>query len=184
MARKAIVVLAQGFEEIEAVTPIDILRRANLDVEVVGLDALEVTGSHGLTFRADRLLADAEDADAVILPGGLPGAENLAASARLAAVLRAQLAAGRLVAAICASPAFVLAPLGLLDGRRATCYPGCQDRFADTTVYAPDADVVIDASVVTSRGPATAFAFGLALARRLAGPEVAAQLARAMLHAQ
>ena len=84
MPSKAIVVLAQGFEEIEAATPIDILRRANLDVEAVGLDALEVTGAHGLTFRADRLLADAEDADAVILPGGLPGAENLAASARLA----------------------------------------------------------------------------------------------------
>lgn len=181
MAKKAIVVLAKGFEEIEAVTPIDILRRAEVHVEVVGLDAHEVTGAHGVTFRTDRLLADTEDADAIVLPGGLPGAENLAASDTLAAVLRAQLAAGRIVAAICASPAFVLAPLGLLDGKRATCYPGCQDRFADTTTYVAD-DVVIDGNVITSRGPGTAFPFGLALARLLAGPDVADQLAQAMLH--
>ena len=181
MPSKAIIVLAEGFEEIEAVTPADILRRAEVDVDLVGLDATEVTGAHGIVFRADRLLAHSENADAVILPGGLPGADNLAASETLAAVLKAQAAAGKLIAAICATPAFVLAPHGLLDGKRATCYPGCEERFGPTTTCVT-ADVVEDGNILTSRGPGTAFAFGLALARRLAGAHAADQLAATMLH--
>jgi 4-methyl-5(b-hydroxyethyl)-thiazole monophosphate biosynthesis len=177
----AIVVLAEGFEEIEAITTVDILRRAAVDVDVVGLDALEVTGSHGVPCKADRLLADTEDADAVVLPGGLPGADNLAASHKLAGVLTAQAASGRLVAAICASPGCVLAPLGLLDGRQATCYPGFQDRFPDSATYVVE-DVVKDGNILTSRGPGTAFPFGLALARELAGERIADELARGMLH--
>lgn len=183
MARKAIVVLAEGFEEIEAVTPIDVLRRADVDVEVVGLEAQAVTGAHGVTFQADRVLSDTEDVDAVILPGGLPGADNLAASAKLAAVIQAQVAAGKLVAAICATPAWVLPQLGLLDGKRATCYPGCQDKFGSTTTYVTD-DVVKDGCVLTSRGPGTAFDFALALARELAGAAKADELAQAMLYAK
>ena len=178
---QAIVVLAEGFEEIEAVTPVDILRRAGVEVEMVGLEAEEVTGAHGVTFRADRLLHDTEDVDAVILPGGLPGADNLAASGKLAAVLKAQRTAGRLIAAICATPACVLAKHGLLDGKRATCYPGFEGRFGGNTEYAVG-DVVKDGNIMTSRGPGTAFAFGLALARELAGPESADALADAMLH--
>lgn len=181
MAKKAIVVLAQGFEEIEAVTPVDILRRAGVGVELVGLDALEVTGSHGVTLKADRLLGESESVDAIILPGGLPGAENLAASPKLGALLQAQAKAHKIVAALCASPAYVLAPLGILDGKRATCYPGCESRFGPRTTYV-EKSVVRDGSVVTSRGPATAFAFGLALVQELADYETADELARKMLH--
>lgn len=180
MAKTATVVLAEGFEEIEAVTPIDILRRAGVEVEIVGLEAEEVTGAHGITFQVDRVLGETEAPDAIILPGGLPGAENLAASDKLAGVLEAQAAAGKLVAAICASPAWVLAPLGLLDGRRATCYPGCEERFGESTTCLSD-DVVKDGNIVTSRGPGTAFAFGLALARELAGDAAADELAQRML---
>ena len=181
MAKRAIVVLAEGFEEIEAVAPTDILRRAGVEVELVWLEAAAVTGAHGVTFVADRVLGDAEDADAVVLPGGLPGAEHLAASDKLAAVLKAQAAAGKLVAAICASPAWVLALLGLLDGRRATCYPGCEERFGESTTCLSD-DVVKDGNIVTSRGPVTAFAFGLALARELAGDAAADELAQRILY--
>lgn len=180
---KAIVVLAEGFEEIEAVTPVDILRRAGVEVELVGLDAPEVTGAHGVTFKADRVLQECEDAGAVILPGGLPGADNLAASDKLAGVLKAQCESGKLVAAICASPACVLAGLGIIDGKRATCYPGFEGRFSADTEYVVE-DVVKDGNVITSRGPGTAFAFGLALARELAGPDAADQLAEGMLHAR
>ena len=181
MAKRAIVVLAEGFEEIEAVTPVDVLRRAGVEVELVGLDSLAVTGAHGVTFQADRLLGESEEADAIVLPGGLPGAEHLAASERLGRVLKAQAQARRLVGAICASPAYVLAPLGLLDGRRATCYPGTEERFGPRTTYV-EKSVVKALPVITSRGPGTALAFGLALCQELAGCEKADELAGAMLH--
>lgn len=183
MAGKAIVVLAEGFEEIEAVTPVDILRRAGVDVALVGLDSLDVTGAHGIVVRADRLLGDTEDDEekAIILPGGLPGAVNLAASEKLGRILQAQAHAGRIVAAICASPAYVLAPLGILDGRRATCYPGCEERFGPTTTLV-EKSVVVDGNILTSRGPGTAFAFGIALARVLADYETADEVEQAMLH--
>ena len=180
MAAKAIIVFAEGFEEIEAVTPADILRRAGVKVELVGLDASEVTGAHGVTFRMDRVLGDQEETDAVVLPGGMPGAENLAASEKLAGVLKTQAAAGRVVAAICASPGLVFAPRGILDGKRATCYPGFETHFGPTTECKTDA-VVTDGKVITSRGPGTAFAFGLALAAELVGGETAEQLGRDMV---
>ena len=135
MAKTAIIVLAEGFEEIEAVTPADVLRRAGVEVELVGLDAETVTGAHGITFEADRVLGEFEEVDAIILPGGLPGAENLAASVKLASVLHAQADSGKLVAAICASPACVLAAHGLLDDRHATCYPGFEDRFDEFAFF-------------------------------------------------
>ena len=180
---KAIIVFAEGFEEIEAVTPADVLRRADVEVELVGLEADEVTGAHGVTFRMDRVLLRSEEADAVILPGGLPGAEHLAASENLAGILRAQLNKGKLVAAICASPAYVLAKHGILDERRATCYPACRDRLAESTTYV-DEPVVQTGNVITSQGPGTALAFALAIARELAGAEKADELARGMLYAR
>lgn len=183
MARRAVIVFAEGFEEIEAVTPADILRRAGVKVELVGLEAIEVTGAHGITFKMDRVLADVEDADAVILPGGLPGAENLAASERLAKVLKTQLESGRLVSAICASPGLVLGLRGILKGRCATCYPGFESNFGPEATHV-DETVVKDGNVLTSRGPGTAFAFGIALARELAGATVADQLASDMLYIQ
>ena len=182
MAATAIIVIAEGFEEIEAITPADMLRRAGVEVEMVGLDALEVTGAHEITLKMDRTLRDDEDADAVILPGGMPGATNLAASARLANVLRRQFESGRLIAAICASPGVVLAPLGILDGKRAACYPGFEQNFRPGTTHVLE-PVVKDGNIITSRGPGTALAYALAIAAELAGSDVADGLAKAMLHA-
>ena len=181
MAKKAIIVLAEGFEEIEAVTPADILRRAGVAVELVGLEGMEVRGAHGIVFKTDRLLGEEEEVDAVILPGGLPGAENLAASEKLAQVLRRQVKAGKLVAAICASPGLVLGWHGIMDGRRGTCYPGFEGHFGTGAEYVEE-PVVLDDKVMTSRGPGTAFAFGLALARELAGAEAAERLRQGMVY--
>ncbi|HRU07381.1 MAG TPA: DJ-1/PfpI family protein [Candidatus Brocadiia bacterium] len=177
----AIVVFAEGFEEIEAVTPADILRRASVQVELVGLNAREVTGAHGITIKMDRLLADRENVDAIILPGGMPGATNLAASEKLAKVLKAQDAAGRIIAAICASPGVVLGPRGVLDGKRATCYPGFEDGFPSTAEFVIE-NVVEHGKTITSRGPGTAFDFALALTRALVGDAKARQLGKSMLH--
>jgi len=182
MPKRAVIVFAKGFEEIEAVTPADILRRAGVSVELVGLDGMEVTGAHGITLKMDRLLKEREDVDAVILPGGMPGTDNLAASSKLVAVLKEQLAAGRIVAAICAAPGLVLGRHGLLDGRRATCFPGCQMHFGRHATYV-EASVVSDGNVITSRGAGTAFDFGLTLVRHLAGDGVAGQLADRMVYA-
>ena len=181
MAKKAIIVFAEGFEEVEAVTPADILRRAGVQVELVGLDSLEVKGAHGVTFKMDRVLADKEQVDAIILPGGMPGAANLAASEKLARLLKAQKDSGGVVAAICASPGLVLARHGIIDGKRATCYPGFEKHFGPGTRHVAEA-VVKDGNVVTSQGPGTAFAFGLELARILTSHEKAEEVATGMLY--
>ncbi|MDR3148295.1 MAG: DJ-1/PfpI family protein, partial [Treponema sp.] len=135
MTKKAIILLAPGFEEVEAVTPIDYLRRAGLDLSAVAVaETRLVTGSHGIILQADATLAEltakaadipglCRNLDALLLPGGLPGATNLAASADVRTLIGTMARDGRIVAAICASPALVLAPLGLLEGRRFTCYP-------------------------------------------------------------
>ena len=183
MSKKVLVPIAEGTEEIEAVCIIDTLRRAGAEVTVASVgEKLEVAASRGVKLVADRQLADCvnETYDLIALPGGMPGAEHLAASEKLAGVLKAQAAVGRLVAAICASPGLVLASLGILDGKRATCYPGFESHFGPTTEYRTDA-VVTDGKVVTSRGPGTAFAFGLALAAELAGSETAEELSRGMV---
>ena len=181
MAKRAMVVFAEGFEEIEAVTPVDVLRRAGVRVELVGVEALEVAGAHGVRLRMDRVLAAEEEVDAVILPGGMPGAENLSGSERLLEVLRTQLAKGRVVGAICASPGLVLGRHGLLKGRRATCYPGFEEYFGPGATYVKET-VLEDGGLVTSRGPGTALAFALALAGVLAGREAAEGLAEGMLY--
>jgi len=181
MAGKAIIVFAEGFEEIEALTPADILRRAEVAVELVGLDGMDVTGAHGIGVKMDRVLREEEAVDAMILPGGLPGAENLAGSEKLAKVLKKQMESGKLVAAICASPGLVLGRHGIMEGRRGTCYPGFEGYFGKGARYVAEA-VVKDGNVLTSRGPGTAFAFGLALARELAGAEVADGVAQRMLY--
>ena len=177
----ALVILAPGFEEIEAATPIDVLRRAGVEVTVVGLDVLQVTGSRGLTFVADCVLADApREPDLILLPGGMPGAANLAASEDLRTRLQEEHAAGGRVAAICAAPAVALAPTGLLEGRRATCYPGFEERFSEAVEFSEER-VVVDGRITTSRGPGTALEFSLALVEQLVSAEVAAGLREGML---
>ena len=167
---KTLVPLAQGCEELEAVTVIDLLRRAGVEVVTAGLDGIEITASRGVRLLADTTLDAVKDDvfDMVILPGGLPGADHLDADPRVRNLLKRTLDAGDYAAAICAAPK-VLANAGLLDGRRATGYPGVLDRMDLPDVEIDPAPVVRDGRVITSRGPGTAMDFALSLIEILVG---------------
>ena len=167
-----LVPLAEGFEELEAVTVIDLLRRAGIEVVTAGLAAGPVTGSHGIALAADATLDEAltRDYDMVVLPGGLPGSDHLADDERVRAVLRRLADSGRFTAAICAAPK-ALAAAGLLEGRRATSFPGVLEAAAVPGVELSDEAVVQDGRVITSRGPGTAMDFALSLIEILLGTE-------------
>lgn len=169
--KRVLVPLAEGFEELEAVTIIDVLRRGGLDVVVASLGDSPVAGSHGIRIAADTPLgALAEQQfDMIAMPGGMPGADHLKKDGRIAEILQRLRAQGKPVAAICAAP-MVLAAAGVLDGRRATSYPGFLKDAERTTVV--DAAVVSDDGIITSRGPGTALDFALALVAELAGTAV------------
>jgi 4-methyl-5(b-hydroxyethyl)-thiazole monophosphate biosynthesis len=171
MAR-VLVPLAPGFEELEAVTVIDLLRRAQIEVVSAGLAGGPVTGSRGTVLMPDTTLdkALAREYDMVVLPGGQPGATNLEHDDRLRELLKKMAAQGRFTAAICAAPK-VLAAAGLLDGRRATSFPGSLDARHFPRVHLETLDVVTDGRIVTSRGPGTAMDFALELIELLAGRE-------------
>lgn len=169
---RALVPLADGCEELEAVTIIDILRRAEIDVTVAGLEGGEVAASRGVRILPDTDLESAmKDAyDVIVLPGGGGGAQRLKADSRLRDLLQKMAADGKYVAAICAAPT-VLAAAGLLDNKTATSYPGYLDAdLPPGCRYSEDA-VVEDGKVITSRGPGTAMDFALKLVERLAGAE-------------
>jgi len=167
---RVLVPLAPGFEEIEAVTLVDLLRRAGIEVHTAALADRQVTGSHGITVTADLGLGAvrAEDYDMIALPGGMPGADHLKSDARVLALLRRMAADGRYTAAICAAPS-VLAEAGLLAGRAATSYPGFLDADSAPAIRLSGDAVVVDGKVVTSRGAGTAMAFGLRLIELLEG---------------
>lgn len=181
MARvKAAVFLADGFEEVEAVTTIDYLRRAGIEVIVAGVATLTPCGSKKITLSADAWVDEIQGPfDAVILPGGIPGADNLAASGAVKELCVSTMENGGLVAAICAAPAVALATFGLLDGRRFTCYPGYEQPLK-TGKFQEDR-VVVDANLITSRGPGTAGSFALAIIRYLVGDDIADRIAQATL---
>lgn len=166
---KVLVPLAQGCEELEAVTIIDILRRAGIDVVSAGLTAGPVRASRGTVLLPDATLDEVQQQsfDLVVLPGGMPGSEHLRDDARVVALLQRTAAAGKRVAAICAAP-MALHAAGLLEGKRATSYPGVLDQLPGSHRYSQDA-VVVDGQVTTSRGPGTAMDFALALVEQLAG---------------
>jgi 4-methyl-5(b-hydroxyethyl)-thiazole monophosphate biosynthesis len=174
---RVLVPLAEGFEEIEAVTIIDLLRRAGIEVHTASLDGPRVTGSHGIAVLADAALdaASVDDYDMIVLPGGMPGAEHLGNDPRVISLLRQFAATGRYVAAICAAPG-VLARAGLLAGRSATSYPGFLSATSAPEIRLSDAPVVVDGKVATSRGPGTAMEFGLALIELLRGAEARRQV--------
>jgi 4-methyl-5(b-hydroxyethyl)-thiazole monophosphate biosynthesis len=176
MAR-ALVPLAQGCEELEAVTIVDLLRRAGIEVVTAGLDDQPVRASRGVTLVPDTTLDAAlqHDYDMVILPGGLPGADHLRDDARIITLLTQMAAGDRYTAAICAAPR-VLAHAGLLDGKRATSYPGALEANAVPGLDYLDEAVVIDGRVVTSRGPGTAMDFALELIGILAGSDKRAEV--------
>ncbi len=181
MAKKVLVPIADGTEEIEAACIIDTLRRAGADVTVASVDKLQVTASRGVKLVADARIADcaSQTYDCIALPGGMPGAEHLRDSAELVAMLKKQKAGGRLYGAICASPAVALLPHGLLDGVKATCYPAMRNRL--NPAYASDERVIADGKCVTSQGPATAIEFALKLVELLFGPQEAKDVAGPML---
>jgi len=168
--KRVLVPLAEGFEEIETVTVVDLLRRAGIEVHTASLDGLRVTGSHGITVLADLSLdaVAAGEYDMIVLPGGMPGAENLKNDARVVSLLRRFAAAGRYTAAICAAPG-VLAHAGLLAERAATSFPGFLHADSAPGIRLREDAVVVDGKVVTSRGPGTAMEFGLALIGLLQG---------------
>ncbi len=168
---RVLVPIAEGSEELEAVTMIDLFRRADFDVTVAGLAAGPVRASRDTVLVPDARLEEVADQsfDLIALPGGLPGAKRLGESELLAGVLRRQHDEGRWLAAICAAPQ-VLARHGLLTGRKATSFPGALDDFAG--IERIDEPVVVDGHILTSRGPGTAMDFALELIERCAGREV------------
>ena len=175
-AKKALVILANGFEEIEAIAPVDILRRAGVNVKLAGLSGLPIKGGHGIKFMADIELANLnEEFDAVVLPGGGGGAENLSKSDKVKSLVKKMHKKRKIIAAICASPAVVLAPTVILSGKKITCYPSEKDSLPSNVTFL-DEPVVVDGNIVTSKGPGTAILFGLKLAEILAGKDVAASL--------
>lgn len=178
--KTVLVPVANGSEDIETVTIVDVLHRAGAEVIVASVEKeLTVTCAHRTKITCDARIADvaARDFDLIALPGGMPGAERLRDCAPLVAMLQRQKARNAPYAAICAAPAVALAPHGLLDGRKATAYPG----FTDALPAAQDARVVVDGNVVTGQGPGTAMAFALALVELLYGRAKAQQVAAPML---
>lgn len=179
-----LVPLAPGFEDLEATTVVDILRRAGIEVITAGLTSGLVQGSRGMRVQPDADL-DAvltRDFDMIVLPGGMPGSEHLKNDARIQNLLKRLAASGCYTAAICAAP-MALAAAGLLDGRRITGYPGMVDKLPVPGARYVAEPVVVDGKVVTSRGPGTALDFALSLVELLAGKakrdEVEAALVRA-----
>ena len=168
--KTALVILAEGFEEIEAVTPIDVLRRAGAEVTVAGVGDGPITGSRGVTILPDAPLAEVADRDydVVVLPGGMPGATNLRDEPRMKEILTRTLEKDGVVGAICASPAVVLDTLGFLVGKVATCHPALAEDMK--TGNRTEDRVVVDGNIVTSKGPGTALEFSLALVRHVFGP--------------
>lgn len=179
---KAIVALAEGFELCEALMAVDLLRRAHIEARTVSMgDSLSVRSSNGVTVTADALAseADFDSADALILPGGIPGAYNLAASDIISAQCL-RFAENRLLAAICASPAVVLSPLGLLKGRRATAYPGFDDKM--DCLEATGTKVVIDGNIITGQALGAAEDFALAIISELEGPGAAEKVRNSIVY--
>ena len=171
--------LANGFEEIEALTPLDLLRRAGVEVVTVGIGGKTVTGSHGITVMADTDVLPSGDIDMVILPGGMPGAANLDASPMVAEALTKAEASGGYLAAICAAP-MVLGHQGYLVGKRAVCFPGFEAELTGAVVD-PDAFVVRDGHVITAKGMGAALDFGLALVTALKDEQTALTLRKAVM---
>jgi 4-methyl-5(b-hydroxyethyl)-thiazole monophosphate biosynthesis len=179
MARAA-VVLADGFEETEAITIIDVLRRADIKVDVLGVAGKRVKGSHAITVEADALLSDhaADRYQLVVLPGGMPGSAKLRDDDAVQAFVKAHHAQGAWVGAICAAP-IALAKAGVLEGKRATCFPGFENQLG--RAHHQTQAVVKDGNVITSRGVGTALAFSLALVAALRDDATAKALGERML---
>ena len=178
--KKVYVFFADGFEEIEGLTVVDMLRRVQVETVTVSInDTKKVTGAHGIVIEADGVFADYsyEDGGMAVLPGGMPGTNHLMAHEGLKKILHSYQKDKKYLAAICAAPS-VLGRNGLLEGRHATCYPGFEDQLLGAKAL-PDA-VVMDGNIITSRGMGTAISFGAALVSVLVGEETAEELLKAI----
>lgn len=174
------VFLADGFEEIEALTPVDVLRRAGIETKTVGVTGKTVTGSHGISVNCDIEIsnADTKDLDAVILPGGLPGADYLDKSEKVHAFLSFAEENGLIVAAICAAPA-ILGRHGMLDGKNAVCFTGFEGELKGANVMREKA--VRDSNIITACGAGAAFEFAFLILNALTGDDQSADnMSRAM----
>ena len=172
--------LAEGFEEIEALAPLDLLRRAGVEVKTVGVGSKTVVGSHSIPVVADMLDSELCDnsPEMVILPGGMPGTLNLNASEVVHSAIRSATESGAYVCAICAAP-LILGRLGLLSGKEAICYPGFEDELVGATIS--ENTVAIDGKIITAKGMGAAIDFGLTLVSILKGNEVAENLRKSTI---
>lgn len=180
--KKTVVFLADGFEEIEGLTVVDLLRRAKIEVTTVSvMEGRSVTGAHQITVQADACFGDIsyEDKDLLVLPGGMPGTTNLAAHKGLTELLVRFAEEGHMIAAICAAPS-VLGELGLLEGKKAVCYPGFEEKLLGAEVT--ENKVEISGNVTTSRGLGTAIPFALALIRQMKGEEEAESVKKSIIY--
>ena len=181
MSKKILVAVADGIEELEAVTLIDCLRRAGADLTVASVQKLEITTARKVKITADCLITDCRNKvyDLIVLPGGMLGAEHLRDSKELTEMLKDQKNSPRFYAAICASPAVVFEHYGLLADKKATCYPVMAEKLKDKQALGQR--VVVDGNCITSQGPGTALEFALKLVELLFGSEKSGELAKAML---
>ena len=179
--KRVAIIIAPGFEDIEAVTVIDVLRRGEIDVVTLGVGEKTVKSAHGLTVVCDEIVEGfSEQLDGVILPGGMPGAKNIAESSAAVVLIDRLNNSGKLIGAICAAPGVVLGHLNILDNREFTCYPSFETR-APNGIFLEKSVVVTD-NIVTSRGPGTAFEFSFKLLEILQSKSVADELRKRMLY--
>ncbi len=172
--------IAEGFEEIEALCPLDLMRRAGLDVLTVGIGGTEITGAHGITVKTDisdkQLPTDTPDM--IFLPGGMPGTLNLAASEAVTCAIENAVAKECYISAICAAPS-ILGDMGILAGKQAVCYPGFEDRLTGAII--PDKKVVLDGKILTAKGMGAALEMGLEIIKIFRGETVAKELCHAVI---
>ncbi len=180
MAKRILVPVAEGFEMIEALAIVDVFRRAGAEVDIASTADIQVVSSHGVRIFADKLIKDCVDVsyDLVVLPGGIPGAENLRDSQVLIDILKKQDAKDGLYGAICASPAVVLEHHGLLEGKKATCHPLFVSQLHDDEKVS--SKVVFDQNCITSRGAGTAVDFALEMVEIMMGADKKIEVARGM----
>jgi 4-methyl-5(b-hydroxyethyl)-thiazole monophosphate biosynthesis len=179
--KKVLIHFADGFEEIEAITPVDVLRRAGCEVITISVTGKnEVTSARGVTISADKHFfeADYEHADLIILPGGQPGSDNLNRHEGLKKQIKIFHEQGKMIAAICAAP-LVLGSTGILKGKKATCFPGTEPRLIGATCTGNAIEV--DGNIITGKGPGVALMFSLTLAEMLVGKAKADEVRRAMI---
>lgn len=181
MPKKAVIFVADGSEPVEVIAPIDVLRRGGVDVVMMSTMGDHVVLAQGVVVMADQVIGnvDLDEFDMLIVPGGSVGVENLIKSQPMCDALKSAIVSGKFVASICAGPT-ILNALGLLEGYKATCYPGCEADFPDG-VYIGDSNVVVDRNLITATGPATALEFGYTMLRELRGDDVADEVISGML---